>query len=75
MQNTALTTKNTSLAYSFPVAIIIGVFNREITQNLQEGTMAQLVKRGISKQDIQVYEVPGAIEIPFIAQRLAMQKK
>lgn len=75
MQNTALAGENTTLVQSFPVALIVGVFNREITQNLQEGTIAQLVKRGINKQDIHVYEVPGAIEIPLIAKRLAMQKK
>lgn len=75
MQNTALAGENTTLVQSFPVALIVGVFNREITQNLQEGTIAQLVKRGINKQDIHVYEVPGAIEIPLIAKRLAMQEK
>lgn len=75
MQNTALAGENTTLVQSFPVALIVGVFNREITQNLQEGTIAQLVKRGINKQDIHVYEVPGAIEIPLITKRLAMQEK
>lgn len=75
MQNTALAAENTTLVHSFPVALIVGVFNREITQNLQEGTIAQLVKRGVNKQDIHVYEVPGAIEIPLIAKRLAMQEK
>lgn len=72
MQNTALTTENTSPVESFPVAIIVGVFNREITQTLQEGTIVQLIARGFNQQDISVYEVPGAIEIPLVAKRLAM---
>jgi 6,7-dimethyl-8-ribityllumazine synthase len=72
MQNTALTTEDTSPTESFPVAIIVGVFNREITQSLQEGTITQLLARGVKQQDISIYEVPGAIEIPLVAKRLAM---
>lgn len=75
MQNTALTTENTSPAESFPVALIVGVFNREITQSLQEGAVAQLIARGFKQQDISVYEVPGAVEIPLVAKRLAMAGK
>lgn len=71
MQNTALTPENTSLVESFPVAIIVGVFNRKITQVLQEGAVSQLLRRGFKQSDISVYEVPGAVEIPLIAQRLA----
>lgn len=72
MQNAALTTEETSPIKSFPVAIIVGVFNRKITQALQEGAITQLLKRGFNKKDITVYEVPGAVEIPLVAKRLAM---
>jgi 6,7-dimethyl-8-ribityllumazine synthase len=72
MQNTALTTENSTPVTPFPVAIIVGVFNRDITQALQNGTIAQLLKRGFTQQHIHVYEVPGAVEIPLIAKRLAM---
>ncbi|MFT4059304.1 MAG: 6,7-dimethyl-8-ribityllumazine synthase [Legionella sp.] len=72
MQNTTLTTENTTPVTPFPVAIIVGVFNREITQALQEGTITQLLKRGFSQEHIRVYEVPGAIEIPLVAKRLAI---
>lgn len=75
MQNTALTAEDTSKVSSFSVAIIVGVFNREITQALQEGTITQLQKRGIRKEDITVLEVPGAVEIPLVAQRLAAAGK
>lgn len=72
MHNTARTTESTSLVDSFPVAIIVGVFNREITKALQEGTINQLLKRGFNEQDLKVYEVPGALEIPLVAKRLAL---
>lgn len=72
MQKPTLSTENTSIVESFPVALIVSVFNREITQTLKEGAFAQLLKRGFKKPDIQVYEVPGAIEIPLVAKRLAI---
>ncbi|MGC1181815.1 6,7-dimethyl-8-ribityllumazine synthase [Legionella sp.] len=71
MQKTALVTEPVPTVESFPVAIIVGVFNHEITQILQKGTITQLMKRGLNKQDISVYEVPGAVEIPLVAKRLA----
>lgn len=72
MRNATLMTENQSIIESFPVAIIVGIYNRQITQTLQEGTITQLLKRGCNKKDISVFEVPGAIEIPLIAKRLAM---
>lgn len=75
MQNSTRTTEDTSIVESFPVAIIVGVFNREITQSLQDGVLSQLLKRGIDQKDINLFEVPGAVEIPLVAKRLAMQKK
>lgn len=74
MQNTAIA-EDTSLVSSFPIAIITSVFNRQVTKALQEGAIAQLLKRGFNESDIHSYEVPGAVEIPLIAKRLAMQKK
>jgi 6,7-dimethyl-8-ribityllumazine synthase len=74
MQNTSHS-EETSIVSSFPIAIVTSVFNRQITKALQEGTISQLLKRGFDKQDIQIVEVPGAIEIPLIAKRLAMKKE
>lgn len=60
---------------SFTVALVVSRFNRAITQALKEGAIARLLQAGIREEDILVVEVPGAVEIPFIAQRLAMAKK
>ncbi len=71
MQNTALTTDNSQVD-SFPIAIIVSIFNNEVTQALQDGTVNQLIKRGFCEQDIQIFKVPGAVEIPIVAKRMAM---
>ncbi|MGL5741950.1 MAG: 6,7-dimethyl-8-ribityllumazine synthase [Legionella sp.] len=74
MKNAALA-EDTSVVSPFPIAIITSIFNREITHALQQGTVSQLLKRGFSEHDIRSYEVPGAVEIPLVAKRLAMQNK
>ena len=56
---------------SFPIALIVSVYNREITQALQDGALTRLTELGFDAYDITVIEVPGAVEIPLIAQRLA----
>ncbi|KTD42630.1 6,7-dimethyl-8-ribityllumazine synthase [Legionella parisiensis] len=73
MQNTKIA-EDTSIVSSFPIAIITSVFNQDVTKALQEGAISQLLKRGFNESDIKSFEVPGAVEIPLVAKRLAMQK-
>ena len=56
---------------SFPVAIVVSEFNQEITQALLKGALDRLNHYDFDANDITVVEVPGAIEIPLIAQKLA----
>ena len=59
----------------FPIAIVVSLFNRPITQALQDGALEALQAAGFLPEHILVIEVPGAVEIPLIAQRLAKQNK
>lgn len=56
---------------SFRVGIIRSCFNDTITKALYEQTCQHLTARGIQKQDIQLIDVPGAMELPYTAQCLA----
>ena len=60
---------------SFPIAVIVSQFNSDITAALLAGTVERLVAQGIHEQDLTVIEVPGAVEIPLIAHRLAKKNK
>jgi 6,7-dimethyl-8-ribityllumazine synthase len=51
------------------IAIVAGRFNDHITTPLLDGALATLRKAGLV--DVPVHWVPGAFEIPLIAQRLA----
>lgn len=54
------------------IAIITSRFNEEITQKLYDGTLARLKELHIPENQITSIWVPGAIEIPITAQRLAL---
>lgn len=60
---------------SFPIAIVVSVFNKEITQALKDGALQRLQEYGFLDKDILVVEVPGALEIPIVVQQIAKSKR
>lgn len=58
---------------SFPIALIVSQFNEEITSALKKGALARLQELAFKANDIQVIEVPGAVEIPLTALKVAEQ--
>ena len=57
------------------VAIVVSKFNRTITQRLLDGALATLKKHKVREEDIRIGWVPGAFEIPLIADRFAADEK
>ena len=53
------------------VAIVVSRFNPSITYALRDGAKAALTTAGAAAEAVEVFEVPGAFEIPFAAQALA----
>lgn len=60
-----------TIAKPFDVAIVTSRFNEDITSALYEGAVARLGELGISHENITSTWVPGAVEIPVVAQRFA----
>lgn len=58
-----------------PVAIVVSRFNARITDALLKGAVARLQELEISNDNITVLYVPGCVEIPLAAQRLARTGK
>lgn len=56
-------------------AIIVSRFNGFITERLLEGAMDCIVRHGGERDKVDVIRVPGAFEIPLVAQRVASSKK
>lgn len=63
------------LAKGKKFAVVISRFNEFISSKLLEGCIDTLVRHGSQESGIEVVWVPGAFEIPMIAQRLAKSKK
>ncbi|EAX48593.1 Riboflavin synthase [Thermosinus carboxydivorans Nor1] len=55
--------------------IVVARFNEFITNKLLSGALDALQRHGVSDEDIEVAWVPGAFEIPLIAQKMAASKK
>ena len=56
-------------------AIVVSRFNEFITQKLLEGALDCLVRHSADEKNITVVWVPGAFEIPLVAQKLAQSRK
>lgn len=57
------------------VGIIVARFNEFINTKLLSGAMDILLRHGVLEENIDVYWVPGAFEIPFITKKLVRNKK
>ena len=57
------------------VGIVAARFNDFITARLVDGAMDGLLRHGVAENDIELARVPGAYEIPLVAQRMARSKK
>lgn len=60
---------------TFPIAVVVSRFNEEITGRLLDGALARLEERRFGGDLITVVWVPGAVEIPLVAGKLAELKK
>jgi len=56
-------------------AIVVSRFNDFITKELISGCVDALVRHGVQDTDISIAWVPGAFEIPSVAQKIARVKK
>lgn len=57
------------------IAIIVSRFNDFITKKLLEGALDALYRHNAVEENITIYYVPGAYEIPLIAKKLAETKR
>lgn len=55
--------------------IVVGRFNDLITRRLLAGAHDCLLRHGVSDDDVEVFWVPGAWEIPPLLQRLAREQR
>ncbi len=59
----------------YKFAIVASRFNDFIVKSLVSGAVDALRRHGVKDDDIEVYKVPGAFEIPFLCKKLALTDK
>ena len=55
------------------IALVVSRFNEAVTRGLRQGAEAELARHGVSAAAIDVFEVPGAFELPCVADRVAQK--
>jgi len=53
------------------IGIVVGRFNGFVVESLVDGAIDALLRHGVSGSNITVIRVPGAFELPLVAQRAA----
>jgi len=63
------------LGKGLKMGVVISRFNEFITSKLLSGAQDALTRHGVAEADVDIAWVPGAFEIPLLAQKLAASKK
>ncbi len=63
-----------SNAANLRFAIAVARFNTDITDNLLAGALQAIEENGGSTDNIAIAQVPGSLELPLVAQRLAQSQ-
>ena len=53
------------------IAIVVSRFNDDVTRRLLRGAREALLKHGVAEEEIDVFWVPGSLELPVTALALA----
>ncbi len=57
------------------IALVASRFNSFVTDRLVEGAIDAIVRTGGDPEELRIYKVPGAFEIPLVAKRLAASER
>jgi 6,7-dimethyl-8-ribityllumazine synthase len=57
------------------IALLVSRFNSFVVDSLLAGALDTLKRHGADERDLQIVKVPGAYEMPLVAQRLAASKR
>ena len=58
-------------AHGLKIAIVASRFNDFVVQHLVDGAIDYLLRHGASAEDITLFKVPGAFELPVTCKKLA----
>lgn len=53
------------------IAIVSGSFRKEVADNLEKNCLKTLKNKGIKTNQVDIFRVPGSLEIPLVVKKLA----
>lgn len=53
------------------IAIVESLFRREVADNLEKNCLATFKKKGLKTRQVDIFKVPGSLEIPLVVKKLA----
>lgn len=59
------------IAKGLRFGIVVGRFNEFISSRLLEGALDSLVRHGLEEKGVEIVKVPGSLEIPLVAKKMA----
>jgi 6,7-dimethyl-8-ribityllumazine synthase len=61
-------------AKNLKVALVASRFNDFIVDKLVGGAVDYLVRHGMERENLIIYKIPGAFELPIVVKKLALKK-
>lgn len=55
------------------IALVAARFNGDITEPMMDSALATLARHGVDREDVEIFRVPGAWELPQVCAQLAEQ--
>ncbi|MBI3955563.1 6,7-dimethyl-8-ribityllumazine synthase, partial [Candidatus Gottesmanbacteria bacterium] len=56
------------------IAIVSSTFRKKVSDNLERNCLATFKKAGITRNQIDIFRVPGSFEIPLLVKKLAKKR-
>ena len=66
--------KGQLISKGFKYALVVSRYNHFITDKLVEGAVDALTRSGAKPEEIEIFWVPGAFELPLVVKRIAAKK-
>lgn len=56
------------------IAIVSSSFRKEVSDNLEKNCLSTFEKQGLNSNQLDIFRVPGSLEIPLVVKKLAKKK-
>jgi 6,7-dimethyl-8-ribityllumazine synthase len=74
-QISALSSSPASVEHRFRVAVICSSWHQEIVHQARDAVLAEFERSGLPASRVDLFDVPGAFEIPLLARKLARSRR